>query len=81
LFHQALYFPELSVNLLNPDQLREKGILVNDIPLIQLSEKEQTNESHSIIDEVTGMQIPMKFTKPISYFICQTPRPMDVPRV
>jgi hypothetical protein len=46
---------------------------VNDIPLIRLSEKERTNESHSIIDEVTGMQIPMKFTKPISYFICRTP--------
>ena len=72
-FHQALYFPELTVNLLNPDQLREKGITVNDTPLIRLPADQRNQESHSIIDEFSGMHIPMRFNKPISYFSCRTP--------
>ena len=72
-FHQALYFPELKVNLLNPDQLREQGIIVNDIPLIRLNEDQRSNKSHSIIEEHTGLHIPLKFTKPISYFHCRLP--------
>jgi hypothetical protein len=72
-FHQALHFPELSVNLLNPDQLREKGITVNDTPLIRLQADQRSHTSHSIVDEYSGMHIPLKFNKPISYFQCRTP--------
>jgi hypothetical protein len=72
-FHQALHFPELNVNLLNPDQLREKGIIVHDTPLIRLPADQRTQQSHSIIEEYSGMHIPLKFNKPISYFTCRTP--------
>eukprot|EP00980_Cylindrotheca_fusiformis_P023265 scaffold10303_cov90-Cylindrotheca_fusiformis.AAC.1 len=72
-FHQALYFPDLKTNLINPDQLREKGITVNEVPLLRLPPDKRTIHSHSIVDEFTGLHIPLKFNKPISYFHCRRP--------
>eukprot|EP00980_Cylindrotheca_fusiformis_P018168 scaffold5886_cov93-Cylindrotheca_fusiformis.AAC.2 len=77
-FHQALYFPEMQTSLLNPDQLREKGITVNETPLIRLPPPEQRNpQSHSIIDDFTGLHIPLKFNKTISYFHCRRPTVLE----
>jgi uncharacterized protein YccT (UPF0319 family) len=47
------------------NQLREKGIIVNDIPLIRLPNDQRKHESHSIIDKFSGMHIPLMFKKPI----------------
>ena len=51
IYHQALHVPGMEVHLLNPFQMREQGITVNDIPLQQLSKDQRTKSSHSIISE------------------------------
>src|SRR5210317_1945322 len=35
-FDQVLYIPSLEMNLLCADQMREHGVVVNDVPLIRL---------------------------------------------
>lgn len=39
IFHQVFYIPGMHHHLLNPDQMQENGIIVNDIPLIRIPEK------------------------------------------
>ena len=72
-FDQCLLIPSFDVNLLCVDQLRENDIKVNDIPLIRLSKNDRTNKSHSIMCMDTGLQIPLEFNKPTSYFKCRVP--------
>jgi Fe-S-cluster containining protein len=73
IFPQSLYFPQMDHNLLCPDQMREAGIIVNDIPLLRIEPKHRTTEHHSIIDHSYNLHIPLKYDKPISYFICRKP--------
>ena len=35
IFHEALYFPDMEMHLLNPFQMRNQGIVVNELPLQQ----------------------------------------------
>ncbi|CAJ1970522.1 unnamed protein product [Cylindrotheca closterium] len=60
-------------NLLCVDQLRDFGIIVNDVPLQRLKREDRNQYSHSIIDENSGLHIPMDFLKPISFFACRKP--------
>jgi len=77
-FPQSLYFPRMQHNLICPDQLREFGITVNDIPLIRISPQDRKSEHHSIIDSYTGLHIPLQYDKPISYFLCRKPTSNEV---
>ncbi|CAJ1928380.1 unnamed protein product [Cylindrotheca closterium] len=60
-------------NLLCVDQLRDFGIIVNDVPLQRLKREDRNQYSHSIVDENSGLHIPMDFLKPISFFACRKP--------
>src|SRR5210317_587475 len=48
IFDQVLYIPSLETSLICPDQLREQGIVINDIPLQQLHPSDQTPIQYSI---------------------------------
>ena len=72
-FHQALYIPTMENNLLCGDQMRNKGIIVNDTPLIRLKPEDRKPTSHCIIDEESGLRLPLKRRKPFSYFLCRKP--------
>ena len=60
-------------NLLCVDQLRDHGIIVNDIPLIRLNPVQREVDSHCIICKEDNLRIMLKFDKPISYFETRAP--------
>ena len=68
IYHQALLIPGMEVHLLNPFQMREQGITVNDIPLQQLSKNQRTQSSHSIINEDPELTIPLSTQGTMSGF-------------
>lgn len=78
IFPQSLHFPRMEHNLICPDQLREFGIVVNDIPLIRIAPKDRSAQHHSIIDPISGLQIPLQYDKPISYFVCRKPTSAEI---
>ena len=77
-FHQVLLLPNMEVNLLCPDQLREFGIQVKDVPLLRIPAKNRTTLDHSIYDSSTLLHIPLKYNKPISYFECRKPTRQEI---
>jgi len=62
--NQALQVPGMAVTLLNPNQLRANGIIVNDIP-VHLS-PDPANASHSIMIPDENLTIPLKLQGVIS---------------
>ena len=48
-FHQSLHLPMMDKCLLNPNQMREAGLTVNDVPLKYLPADERKATSHSIV--------------------------------
>jgi hypothetical protein len=67
IFHQSLYIEQMDVNLLCPNQLREAGVIVNDIPLRHLPQDKRDSQSHSILTK--ELHIPLTLRgKSISYF-------------
>ena len=73
IFHEALYFPDMEMHLLNPFQMRNQVIVVNELPLQQLSPGERNQFSHSIIEEETGLHIPLTLEGTMSGFTARTP--------
>ncbi len=51
IFHEVLYFPDMEDHLGNPCQMRDQGIVVNDVPLQHMPVEERVQHSHSIINE------------------------------
>ena len=74
--HQALYIPRLESHLLCPNQLRQNGITVNDIPLIHTQANERRNTDHSIVAD--GLHIPLHLEGVISCFDCRMPTAQEV---
>lgn len=67
--HEALYFgDELEHSLLNPNQIRDHGIRVDDVP--RQFDKEST---HSIYIPSSDLTIPLTLRGIISGFECQKP--------
>ena len=73
IYHQALHVPGMEVHLLNPFQMREQGITVNDIPLQQLSKDQRTKSSHSIISEDPELTMPLSIQGTMSGFTVRKP--------
>lgn len=73
IFHQVFFIPGMHHHLLNPDQMRENGVIVNDNPLICIHETQRKATDHCIYDPATNVRIPMKYLKPISYFEVRKP--------
>jgi hypothetical protein len=72
-FHQALYIPDLDVHLINPFQLRNHGLVVNDVPLQHLPPHKRTVDSHSIISNDGKLTIPLELKGTMSGFTIRTP--------
>ena len=81
-FHQALHLPQLKDKcLLNPNQMREAGIEVNDIPLKYLKPGDQNERSHSIIARDTEMgelRIPLDLIGVLSQFRTRKPTKEEI---
>ena len=74
-FHEALYIPEMDVHLLNPFQMRNQGVVVNETPLHQLPVDQRTSDSHSIIcpEVEPTLHIPMVLDGVMSGFTVRKP--------
>ena len=78
IFPQSLYFPQMNHNLLCPDQMRDFGLIVNDIPLLRIQPRERTIWHHSIVDGGSNLHIPLQYDKPLSFFLCRKPTSNEV---
>ena len=73
IFDQVLYMPTMEHHLLCVDQMRDNGIVVNEEPLQRLKAEDRNENSHCILEGTSGLRIPMRFSKPISFFECRKP--------
>ena len=73
IYHQALRVPGMEVHLLNPFQMREQGLTVNDIPLQQLDKESRTKHSHSIVHQEPDLHIPLSIQGTMSGFTVRKP--------
>ena len=72
-FNQVLYIPDLDVHLINPYQLRDQGLTVNEIPLQLLTPEQRTSQCHSIISDDPSMHLRMTLKGTTSGFTMRTP--------
>ena len=72
--NEALYFGErLDSSLLCPNQLRDNGLTVDDVP-----KQYSADSTHSIYDPVTKVRIPLSLKGVISCFETHKPSPEEV---
>ena len=60
IFNQVLFLLGLDHHLINPFQLRDNGILVNDILRIHTNIEDRTTSTHSITVPSVNLQIPLQ---------------------
>ena len=80
-FHQALYLPQMDRCLLNPNQMREAGVMVNDVPLKFLPSTERNERAHAIVakdSEEKELVIPMDLRGIISQFKVRKPTAHEI---
>ena len=70
-FRNCIHFPSMNHNLVPPFIMREKGIIVNDIPKIHLDDP--SVEDHSIYIKKYDVRIPLKLKGIFSYFETSIP--------
>lgn len=69
IIHEALYFGDrLAESLLNPNQLRANGLVVEDVP-----RQFDNNSSHSIVIPQSGITIPLSMQGVVSLFHTSKP--------
>ena len=78
IFNQVLFLPGLDHHLINPFQLRDNRILVNDIPLIHTNIEDQTTSTHSITILSVNLQIPLQLNGVLSGFKVRKPTNREI---
>ena len=73
LFDHSLFIPNMKTHLLNPDQMREQGVIVNDIPLRRLPPSQRHHKAHLILIPDQDFHIPFLYDQPLSYFNIRKP--------
>ena len=71
LMRNALYIPELVINLLPPFIVRESGIQIDECPKIQTTNP--TIDNHSMFIHEHNLRIPFKLINTFSYFETRKP--------
>jgi len=71
--NQALAVPNQPVTLLNPNQMRFNGLLVDDVPKFLYQ-----SSTHSIYDSQSDFRIPLKLRGIHSGFISHTPSKQEL---
>ena len=65
--------PDLEPNLINPFQLRNQGIIVNDVPIHHLKPHQRDLEAHSIIAKEESLHAPLSLEGTMSGFTVRKP--------
>ena len=73
IFHEALLIGGMKTHLLNPNQMRHQGIVVNDVPLQHLPLAERDLHCHSVICHEPPLNIPMSLRGIMSGFETRIP--------
>ena len=73
IFHESLYIPSMKTHLLNPFQLRNSGIQINDIPLQHLEDSDRHTFHHSIRAPDSDLFIPLSLKGTMSGFTVRKP--------
>ena len=73
----ALHVPSMTHNLIPPFIMREAGLVVNDVPRIHCGDG-VTRDSHCIIDNSSGLRIPLRLRGIFSYFETRKLTPDEV---
>jgi len=73
IFHESLHIPDMETDLINPYQLRDQGIIVNDVALQHLPPSQRQMKSHSILSEDPPMHIPLNLKGTMSGFTVRKP--------
>ena len=76
IIRNALLVPAMDHNLLPPFMLREAGILLKDVPKIQV--EDPSEEDHAITFSETGFRIPLSLWGTFSYFPTTKPTKDDL---
>jgi hypothetical protein len=76
LIRNALYVRSMDYNLLPPFMMREAGLIVKDVPKIQLADPSE--EDHAITFPETGFRIPLSLWGVFSYFPTTKPTKDDL---
>ena len=78
IFHEALYIKGMSTHLINPYQMRNQGLIVNEVPLQHLPPDQRSTQSHSIIHEDPPLHIPLSLNGTMSGFTVRKPTMEEV---
>ena len=78
IFNQASFLPGLDHHLINPFQLRDNGIFVNDIPLIHTNIEDRTTSTHSTTVLSVNLQIPLQLNRVLSGFKARKPTNREI---
>ena len=76
--HQALFFKQMTTNLICPNQLRHHGLVVNDTPLRFLSPECREPEAHRILIPEASLSIDLQLHGVISYFHTRKPTQAEI---
>jgi hypothetical protein len=71
LIYNAIHVPAMTHNLIPPFVMREAGIVVNDVPKIQVPEPSEND--HAIIFHETNFRIPLSLIGVFSFFKTSKP--------
>ena len=72
-FPEALFVPSMPTHLINPFQLREFGVEVNEVPMQHLPPSERTQRAHSISVPDKQLFIPLTLEGTMSGFTSRKP--------
>ena len=59
IFHQSLYIPGMETHLINPFQLRNQGLTVNDVALQHMESDHRTTQSHALLCDDPVLHLPL----------------------
>ncbi len=71
--HEILYIPGMDGQLGNPCQMRDQGIVVNDVPLQHMPVQERVHNSHSIVHGESSLHVPLTLQGTMSGFTVRKP--------
>jgi hypothetical protein len=60
-FHQVMHVPTMTRHLINPFQMHNYGIKINEVVLMHLTLEQHTPEMHSILVDDPLLHIPLSF--------------------
>ena len=72
-FNQVLHIPSLDMHLISPFQLRDHGVLVNDVPLLHIDYDSRTDSHHTIHIPSADVTLPLSLRGVMSGLLVRTP--------